>query len=100
MNRKLKLSLDELSIESFHISRPDGQEGTVRAHGTGQWDVSCYSCGGSCVADCDLSGACPTSVMACVSEYGCNPDTWDDFSCNFTCQTCDNYTRMDHEIGG
>jgi hypothetical protein len=97
MNRKLTLSLDELSVESFHISASGGPEGTVRAHETGQWDLSCgASCGGTCAGSCDYSCNCPA-----MSNY-CNPNTWNDFSCKFTCQTCDDYTRtrMDEEVSG
>jgi len=100
MNRKLKLSLDELSVESFHVTRPAGQEGTVHAHETGQWDVSCQSCGGTCAGSCDLSCGCEPSAMGgCVSDHGCYPNSWDDFSCRFTCQTCDRYTQNDEITG-
>ena len=94
MTRKLKLSLDDLSVESFHITRPDVQEGTVRAHDSGQWDLSCGdSCGGTCAGSCDFSCACAPSAMdGPPSDHGCYPNSWDDFSCGFTCQTCD-YTR-------
>lgn len=98
MNRKLKLSLDELSVESFHITRPDMQEGTVRGHETGQWDVSCHSCPGTCAGSCDFSCGCQPSVIDCpISNHGCYPNTWDDFSCNHTCQTCDRYTHDQHD---
>lgn len=92
---KLKLALNDLSVESFHIPNSGVRDGTVRANETGQWDVSCASCGGTCAGSCE---ACPPSGD-CISDRCNEPNSWNDFSCRFTCQTCD-YTKQDEVTGG
>jgi hypothetical protein len=84
MNSKLKLNLDDLSVESFHASASQALDGTVVAHETGQWDVSC---GGSCADTCDpCNWETRGQQFSCYDtcEYGCNQpiSRW---SCDFTC---------------
>lgn len=96
MNRKLKLSLDDLFVESFHVARPAAREGTVRAHESGEWVVSC---GESCADTCDPCNwesrgqysCAPTCDLSCA---GCDPDpSTQAFTCDFTCGPCGDYSR-------
>lgn len=96
MNHKLRLSIDDLSVESFHIAGSGVQDGTVRGHETGQWDVSCASCGGTCAGSCE---GCP-ATGDCISDRCNEPNSWNDFSCRYTCQTCDEYTKDAQVTGG
>ena len=86
MNRKLRLDLEQLTVESFSISADGGDgTGTVRAHGkvppdepASDYDGVCgtyyESCNGSC-ASC-VNSCWNSCVGTCVS-------------CNVTCpQSC------------
>ena len=66
MNRKLRLDLDTLRVESFVATEEDGGRGTVRGHGS--YTVAPYpSCARTCGASppppsedfCRMSGSCP-----------------------------------------
>jgi hypothetical protein len=109
--RKLKLSLDELQVESFHANANGSLRGTVPGN---EWtehaDESCFgtcdggctkdwgscnggcgtgvSCNGTCVASCNgtcaasCNGTCNCSV-GCTGYTECNCETW---------ETCPNAT--------
>jgi hypothetical protein len=95
--RKLRLNLEDVSVESFETTAVDpDQRGTVKAHTA----FSClnYTCqDGGCLgsygchtAYCNYSGeiACPTATcqQGCTNNCpGYPPNTW-----NYTCPvTCD-----------
>ncbi len=93
--RKLKLDLEELSVESFATTpnRPAeggtvfGQQCTCYTQctcpGCPTCDASCNgTCGGTCAGTCDAScnGTC-----GCTAEYTCYGQTCND-SCYGTCQ--------------
>lgn len=102
--RKLKLSLDELQVDSFHATGSDAQRGTVPGHSwTQHADESCFgtcdggctrdwgscnggcgsggaSCNGTCVNSCN--GSCNCSA-ACTGYTDCGCQTW---------ETCPNAT--------
>jgi len=79
MNRKLRLDLDDLSVESFHATAAESPEGTVIAHETGQWDLSC---GGSCADTCD-----PCNWETRGQQFSCYG------TCDYTCDNCQPITR-------
>jgi hypothetical protein len=98
MQRKLKLDLDALQVESFDTTVADHRhEGTVFGQG-----CTCYtnctcpgcptcdaSCGGTCAASCN--GTCDASCNGTCGEYtycGCYPGTQYDATCN-NYGTCD-----------
>jgi len=67
--RKLKLELDELSVESFETAEQTEERGTVHGHYITQFcsradGYTCFeSCGGTCVETCDAS--CDTCDSGC-----------------------------------
>ncbi|HEU4882963.1 MAG TPA: hypothetical protein VFT45_11970 [Longimicrobium sp.] len=80
--RKLKLDVDQLTVDSFDTKASDGaRAGTVQGFAPPTfWE----SCNGSCDYTC---GTCNASCASCVSCYNtcgntCGP------SCYGTCQTC------------
>jgi hypothetical protein len=79
MNSKLKLDLDDLAVESFQPSAQAALDGTVVAHETGQWDVSC---GGSCADTCD-----PCNWETRGQQFSCYG------TCDYTCDDCEPVTR-------
>ena len=77
---KLKLSVEELRVESFHTAAPLGSRGTVRgaeAAGTNQSGCIIASCGGTCPISCEPScpyaGTCEDSFEGCegTNASGC-----------------------------
>lgn len=86
MNRKLRLDLDDLSVESFHATLAESREGTVLALETGQWDVSC---GGSCADTCEPCNWETRGGFSCYGtcDYTCDncPPQTQQWSCDFTC---------------
>ena len=88
--KKLKLDLDELSVESFATTPERGREGgTVFGQnhctcytqctcpGCPTCDASCNgTCGGTCAGTCDASCngtcGCPSGDYTC--DYTCGPD--------------------------
>lgn len=70
---KLKLRLDDLSVESFDTQRMDREKGTVIGE-------EC-SCGGTCDATCPNTCAYTCDDNTCL--YTC-----DDATCAGTCDTC------------
>lgn len=79
MKNKLKLTIDELQVESFQTADADAmQRGTVQGHASDstcdqrkclcmndtEWDVSCGSCGAdgeTCINTCRTHLNCPTA---------------------------------------
>jgi hypothetical protein len=102
--RKLKLSLDELQVDSFHATGSGAERGTVPGHSwTQHADESCFgtcdggctrdwgscnggcgsggaSCNGTCINSCN--GSCNCSA-ACTGYTDCGCETW---------ETCPNAT--------
>jgi hypothetical protein len=85
MNSKLKLNLDELTVDSFDTTRPAEKQGTVFGE-----QCTCYT-------NCTCPG-CPTCYASCNGTCGgtCGEHTCQ-ASCNGTCgaATCGyscNYT--------
>lgn len=83
-NRKLRLDLEQLTVDSFAVSAggADGA-GTVRAHGevppqepASDWDGVCDTYYASC------RGSCASCMSVCYATCGVTCDV----SCNFTCQ--------------
>jgi len=91
--KKLALSLDELSVESFHTSAGSAAEGTVYGHAT-----ILYGCTLNCTAD--TYDECPTTVdggtchgVSCEStcfQRLCTCTNGMDSACDYTCGTCIN----------
>lgn len=78
--RKLKLKIDELQVESFAVSEPFGQDGTVHGQvnspaplpigGTAELCASV----GTCIGPTYCCGATDPSVPVCIGPtYCCNP---------------------------
>lgn len=78
---KLKLDLDQLSVESFGTDAPEALRGTVeaRSHLCSAFDT-CASCDYTC-------GTCNPSCASCVSCYNTCDNTCG-ASCYGTCATC------------
>ncbi|HYW11389.1 MAG TPA: hypothetical protein VE871_05510 [Longimicrobium sp.] len=92
MNRKLKLSLDELTIDSFDTTRPAAKNGTVFGEQctcytqcTCPGCPTCYaSCNGTCAGTCanTCANTCDDATCGCGTGYtcdqtacGCYPET-------------------------
>ncbi|HSU12545.1 hypothetical protein [Longimicrobium sp.] len=82
MNRKLRLDLDQLTVDSFAVSARLEGAGTVRAQGevppqepVSDYDGVCNTYQASC------NGSCASCVNTCWNTCG-NTCA----SCNFTCQ--------------
>jgi hypothetical protein len=76
--KKLRLSLDELNVDTFRIQEPEYRAGTVAAHDSAGeqpadaaaitgWSWLC----GSCNATCDGGSTCPLSCGG-PAPTGCN----------------------------
>ncbi|MDB4947549.1 MAG: hypothetical protein JWM27_198 [Gemmatimonadetes bacterium] len=82
---KLKLDLDQLSVESFDTNPPEGtQRGTVKGH-----SHVCVSPFDTCAAlSCNYTcGTCDPSCASCASCFNTCYDTCG-ASCFGTCATC------------
>ena len=86
--RKLKLDLDDLSVESFATtpeSRGDG--GTVFGQGCTCYTQctcpGCPTCDASCNGTCDAScnGTCGETEVSCLNTCG-------GFTCDESCASC------------
>ena len=85
---KRKLTLDELSVETFWATPPSRERGTVMGHATlGPACVGAtlgLSCGGTCLDSCAETCFCGTNGrFTCYPEASCNPDA--------TCNGCSDY---------
>lgn len=76
--RKLKLSLDELRVDSFHAIASEGIRGTVPGHAASEYPVQ--TCFGSCYDGCGGSRGCPPPATGFTV---CDCATW---------ETCPNVT--------
>jgi hypothetical protein len=77
--KKLRLTLDDLRVDSFHTARNGVEKGTV-------FGEQC-----TCMTQCgqDTCPGCPTCDATCgfTCEYTC------EYTCEATCaNTCDDYT--------
>ena len=72
MRAKLKLQLDELTVDSFPTTATEREKGTVFGE-----QCTCYT-------NCTCPG-CPTCDATCAATC---PYTCDDNSCGDTCNTC------------
>ena len=85
--RKIRLDLDELSVESFETNGAGAErKGTVQAHAQTEWNTcqgdTCDP-GNTCWDSCD--GVCGTYF--CATQDSCwNPSCVN--SCAFTCAPC------------
>jgi hypothetical protein len=83
MRTKLKLNLDQLSVDSFDTTRPVAKAGTVFGEQctcyTNCTCPGCPTCDTSCNGSCD--GTCAASCNGTCYEYTCGPDT--------NCGTCE-----------
>jgi hypothetical protein len=86
-NRKLRLDLDQLAVESFAVAGADAARGTVHAHGpfppaepasdyNGECQTYAVSCNGSC-------GSCVNSCWA-TCQATCNSCV---YSCALSCHS-------------
>jgi hypothetical protein len=87
MQTKLKLNLEDLTVDSFDTTRPTPKAGTVFGE-----QCTCYTqctcpgcptCDASCNGTCDAScnGTCDAACNA-TADYTC-----DDLSCDYNCDT-------------
>jgi hypothetical protein len=83
--RKLKLALDELKVESFSVSPPDGRSGTV--HGRNR-DTNTTGPVES-VDACETVGTCmgPTYCCAATWEQTCAQSCYQTAECGDSCWT-------------
>ena len=90
--RKLKLSLEELHVDSFHAVEAGEVRGTVVGHtGTQHYDESCF---GTCDAMCTQGtcgeftcAACGSQTCTCQPGGASNMDTCLNTGCQ-TWETC------------
>jgi hypothetical protein len=83
--RKLKLDLDQLTVDSFDTDADDGaQRGTVEAH-----SLRCVSPFETCEAlSCNYTcGTCNATCASCASCFNTCGNTCGG-SCYGTCETC------------
>ncbi|HEX6749642.1 MAG TPA: hypothetical protein VF092_20285 [Longimicrobium sp.] len=59
--KKVKLSLDTLSVESFAVVAESAEKGTVLAHRPSGMPFTCDTCGATCLTDC----TCPVTGRHC-----------------------------------
>jgi hypothetical protein len=98
--RKLKLSLDELQVDSFHATGPEARRGTVAGNSwTQHADESCFgTCDGGCTVWGSCNGGCGsggascngTCVASCNGSCGCSANATE-CGCQ-TWETCPNAT--------
>jgi hypothetical protein len=88
MRTKLKLNLDQLSVDSFDTTKPEAKTGTVFGE-----QCTCYTnctCPGCYTCDASCNGTCgATCDASCNGTCGATCDA----SCNGTCYdyTCNRY---------
>ncbi|WP_420127491.1 hypothetical protein [Longimicrobium sp.] len=104
--KKLRLSLDDITVESFSTLSPRLRLGTVAANQmsattcqqiicdctTQGFEQTCQTCGASCNGTCDAScngtcNGCPEpSANGTCAGWTCEG------TCGFTCNTCAGYS--------
>jgi hypothetical protein len=78
--KKLKLNIEELSIESFDADGPERRRGTVAA-AAGSTE-SYYNHNSYCCETWGLDSRCADSMETSPQQCGCWPVTqWEDTSC-------------------
>jgi len=86
--RKLRLSMEALQVESFHVVEPETPRGTV-AGLSGEW---IDSCGLGCSRDDTVCNTCPASCNGtCYNSCGASCAGTCNASCPASCG-CTNYT--------
>jgi hypothetical protein len=89
---KLKLNLEQLSVESFDTTSVEKQRGTVVGEQCTCWTrcgqntcPGCPTCDNTCAYTCDdaTCPACPTCAASCNGTCDCPDDTYD-YSCYYT----------------
>jgi hypothetical protein len=72
---KLKLSLENLVVETFAPTAEQSASGTVRANQSGPYTDECQSCGAesACGGVCPNTPGCPPGSQTCTCEgfYTC-----------------------------
>ena len=77
MRTKLKLNLEELTVDSFDTSRPAPKEGTV-------FGEQC-----TCWTNCTCPG-CPTCDHTACGQHTCGQQTCGGDTCDWSCElTCE-----------
>lgn len=66
-----KLRIEDLSVESFHLSDDAPQSGTVHGHVDAEGTILsiCHSCGGTCD-----EFTCKRTDQSCVGQFTCDYD--------------------------
>jgi hypothetical protein len=97
MKKKLKLSLDDIRIESFDTTgSPKDEAGTVHARTDQDTDCMAWSCVTNCVFGCytqaihitDCGPTCEGSCITNCDSCGCPPGTQAAGCSNHTCWAC------------
>jgi hypothetical protein len=96
---KLKLQLEDLTIDSFDTSPAKKEKGTVFGEQCTCWTYcgqntcpGCPTCGNTCNGTCDASACNGTCDASCNGTcYSCN---WTcEWTCEYTCgDSCGGYT--------
>jgi hypothetical protein len=98
---KLKLNLDELTVDSFDTSAKENKRGTVVGQQCTCWTYcaqqtcpGCPTCDATCAYTCDDATCpqCPTCAQSCNGSCDCA--TYD-----YTCQGCTAYDVTCRGIG-
>lgn len=98
MPSKLKLNLEQLTVDSFDTSAPNGEKGTVFGEQvttipTRMRDHTCWeSCNGSCE-----TGPCWSVCASCndtCDGWTC-AGPWSDCTCDYLCGRTANWTNCD-----
>jgi hypothetical protein len=94
MQSKLKLNLDELSVESFDTTRTEQKKGTVFGEQCTCWTAcgqntcpGCPTCDNTCAGTCAFT--CDDASCAGTCDASCNGTC--EASCNGTCAYCESY---------
>lgn len=78
MNRKLKLDLDSLTVDSFAPASADGGRGTVLANSLTEPGSDSYgedTCGWTMALDCDRTQMLCYTLLNCETRRGGGPGT-------------------------
>lgn len=83
--RKLMLDLEELTVETFATTAPDGRGGTVLARGTTEYTDCWGMCQGQTapVLYCTYNEACMNTIACDTSMSVCEGR-----SCQISCDSC------------
>jgi hypothetical protein len=94
--KKLKLELDNLTVESFDTTGVQKPRGTVVGEQCTCWTncdtcPGCPTCDATCAYTCDDATCpnCPTCAASCngtCNEYTCYGTCAGEYTCDFTCE--------------